>query len=185
MHHELFGDIQYGPSDENWTGAVRLRQFAVFGQTGFEDEEERRQRGDGMLPLTIWAAETGPTAPQETAYRFLRDHEADVFRAALGALFDSYKAYIDPPSPLSPLWNWLGRKLGVKPIESPEGLNAEAAFTAVEVAREHINGVAYILFNVYCQWEPEHGMLIVYHKDRPTTWTTFDALELDSDDYDG
>ncbi len=119
--------------------------------------------------------------PQEAAYRFLRDNEADVFRAVLEALFESYKAYTDAPSPLSPLWNWLGGLLGVKPIESPEGLNTEAGFTDVEVAREHINGLAYLLFDVTCAWEPEHGMIVVYHKDRPATWTTVDALELESD----
>jgi hypothetical protein len=179
MRQELFGDLRYEPGDEIWTGAVRLRQFAQFGETGFEDQDERRQRDDGILPLTIRAAETGPTAQQEAAYRFLRDHEADVFRAALGALFESYKAYTH--SPLSPLWKWLGGLLGVKPVESPEGLNTQAAFTGVEVVREHINDVAYILFDMSCDWEPEHGMMIVYHKDRPATWTTVDALELEAD----
>ena len=181
MRHELFGDLRYEPGDEIWTGAVRLRQFAAFGETGFEDEGERRQRDDGMLPFIIRAAETGPAAQQEAAYGFLRDHEADVFRAALGALFESYKAYTDVPSPLSPFWKWLGGLLGAGPVESPEGLKTEAAFTGVEVTREPINGVAYILFDVYCHWEPEHGMVIVYHKDRPATWTTVDALELESD----
>src|SRR5262249_17871930 len=149
MRHELFGDLRYEPGDEIWTDAVRLRRFAVFGETGFEDADERRQRDHGLLPLTIRAAETGPPAHQEAAYRFLLDHEAEVFREALGALFESYKAYTDVPSPLSPFWKWLGGWLGAGPVESPEGLKTEAAFTSVEVTREHLNGVAYILFDVY------------------------------------
>jgi hypothetical protein len=185
MHHEVFGDLQYEPGDEIWAGSVRLRRFAAFGDTGSENEDERRRRADGVLPLAIRAARTGPTAPQQAAYRFVRDREADVFQAALGALFESYRAYTDAPGPLRPLRNWLGGLLGVKPVESPQGLNAEAAFTGVEVAREHVNGVAYVLFGVYCQWEPEHGMLIVYHRDRPASWTTADALELVSDENDG
>ncbi|MCI0742624.1 MAG: hypothetical protein L0Y72_26625 [Gemmataceae bacterium] len=181
MHHELFGELQYEPGDEFWAGFVRLRQFAAFGEPRYEDEDERKRRDEGILPIAIWASGSGPTVPQEAAYRFLRDNEADVFRAVLEALFESYKAYTDAPSPLSPLWNWLGGLLGVKPIESPEGLNTEAGFTDVEVAREHINGLAYLLFDVTCAWEPEHGMIVVYHKDRPATWTTVDALELESD----
>jgi len=185
MHHELFGDLRYEPGDEIWTGSVRLRQFAAFGESGFADENERRQRADGILPLSIRAGETGPTTQQEAAFQFLRDNEADVFHAALSALFDSYKAYTAATSPLSPFWKWVGGLLGAKPVESPEGLKTEVAFTGVEVAREHINGVAYILFSVYCDWESEHGVMIVYHKDRPVTWTTVDALELESDENDG
>lgn len=181
MHHELFGDLRYEPGDEFWAGFVRLRQIAPFGEVRYEDDNERQRRGEGILPLTIWAGESGPTAWQEAAFRFLRDNEAEVFRAVLRALFESYKGYTDSPSPLSPLWNWLGGVLGVKPIESPEGLNTEAGFTGVEVTRERINGLAYILFDVSCAWESEHGMMIVYHKERPATWTMVDALELESD----
>ena len=185
MYHELFGDLRYEPGDEIWTGSVRLRQFAAFGESGFADENERRQRADGILPLSIRAGETGPTPQQEAAFHFLCAHEAEIFRAALSALFDSYKGYTAATSPLSPFWKWVGGLLGAKPVESPEGLKTEVAFTGVEVAREHINGVAYILFSVYCDWESEHGMMIVYHKDRPVTWTTVDALELESDENDG
>jgi hypothetical protein len=186
MHHELFGDLRYNPHDQLWTGWMILRQFAAFGEARYDglydDESERLRRHEGALPVEIWdPGGTGPPAQQEAAYRFLHENQADVFRAALGALFESFKAYTDAPSPLSPFWNWLGGLLGVKHIESPAGLHTEAAFTGVKIARECINGVAYILFDVDCYWEPEHGIMIVYHQKRPATWTTADALELESD----
>lgn len=181
MHSNLFGDLRYNEDDQLWTGTMRLRPFATFGRTPYDNENERRQRDEGLLPLTIWAPETGPIAQQDAAYHWLRDNEAAVLRATLGALFEAYRGYTEAHGPLSPLWKWLSGLLGVKPIESPEGLHTEAAFTGVEFAREHTNGVAYILFNMYCMWEPEHGTMIVYHKDRPATCTTVDALELESD----
>jgi hypothetical protein len=181
MRHELFGELEYDRDDDSWTGVVRLPQFAAFGDTQWEDDDERRRRKDSLLPLTIWASEIGPTPRQEDAYRLLRDNELTVFKEVLGALFECYNEYTDAPSLLSPLWKWLGRKLGIKPIETADGLNTEAAITGVEFTREHINGLAHILFNVTCNWEPEHGWMIVYHKDRPATWTSVDALELESD----
>jgi Domain of unknown function (DUF6985) len=180
MDHELFGDLRYKRADQSWTGLVSLRQFAAFGEPTYDDEAEQRLRREGFLPLVIYDPPgTGPSPHQEAAYRFLRDHEGDVFRATLSALFESYTEYT--ASPMSGIWDWVGRWFGVKPIESPEGLAAVASFMGLEVAREYKRDVAYVIFNVDCGWEPEHGMMVVYHKDRPATWTTVDTLDLESD----
>jgi hypothetical protein len=181
MNHELFGEIRYDRDDERWTGSATLRRFATFGdETRFDDEAEQERRREGILPLTVCDPKgDGPSPPQEVSFRFLRDHEADVFQATLGALFESYREYT--ASPMSGFWVWVGRLLGVKPIESPEGLADSAIFTGLEVRPESKNGMAYLLFNVNCDWEPEHGMAVVYHKDQPATWSTIDALEFESD----
>ena len=180
MDHELFGRLQYDAGDELWTGSARLRRFAGFGEDRSDDEAERKRRREGLLPLAVRdPTGQGPSPPQALAYRHLLDAEAGVLRAALDALFDSYQDYT--ASPLSGLWDRIGRLFGVRPVESPAGLGTLAGFTGVEVAREHTRGAAYLLFNVDCDWEPEHGMVVVYHKDRPATWTTVDALELESD----
>jgi Domain of unknown function (DUF6985) len=176
MDHELFGNLRYNKTDQLWSGSTTLRQFANFGATRCNDDEERRRR-EGILPLSIRdPAAAGPTSQQQTAFRFLRDNEADVFRAALGALFQSYQEYT--ASPISGFWEWVGGLFGVKPIESPDALAAQANFTELEISAESKDDLAYLLFHVNCDWEPEHGMMIVYHKDRPAEWTTPDALEL-------
>jgi hypothetical protein len=178
MDHELFGHLRYDEADESWTGAATLRRFAAFGRARYEDEAGGRR--DGVLPLAVRdPTGRGPSPPQALAYRHLRDHEAEVFRAARAALFDAYQEYT--ASPLTGLWDRIGRLFGVRPVASPEGLDAAAGFTGVEVAREHVRGAAYLLFDVDCDWEPEHGMIVVYHADRPASWTTADALELESD----
>lgn len=178
MKHELFGDIQYDKRVQEWTGSVDLRLFAMFGLHRNADETGQQARQEGKLPLIIqdWE-ETGPTPQQAMAFRYLLDHQVDVFHAALGALFESYKEYTS--SPISPFWEWIGRKLGVKPIESPEELAASATFTELQIAHDSKDGFAYLLLCVDCDWEPEHGMMVVYHKDRPVEWTTLDAMELD------
>lgn len=178
MHHPLYGDLRYQQADREWTSMVVLRRFATFGQSSDDSEEE--QRREGLLPLLIHdRTGMGPTHEQETAYRFLRDHESQVFRQALGALFESYKEYTT--SPFSAVWDWIGRRLGVQLIESADGLAVAAHFTCLEITDEFRDGCAYLLLDVVCDWEPEHGMLIVCHKDRKATWTTPDALELDPD----
>jgi hypothetical protein len=182
MDYELFGDLRYDEVDESWTGSTTLRLFATFGAARYEDEAVRR-RHERVFPLTVRdPTGKGPSPEQERAYRHLRDNEADVFWAARATLFDCYRAYT--ASPLSWFWERVGRLLGVRPIESPAGLDTAAGFSGVEVAREHQGGAAYLLFAVNCDWEPEHGMMVVYHKDRPTTWTTADALELESDPFE-
>jgi uncharacterized protein DUF6985 len=180
MNHELFGDINYDNQDQQWTGQVNLRLFAMFGLDRYADDTDPQLRLEGMLPLIVSDSEgTGPSPHQVAAYRFLLEHQADVFHATLGALFESYKEYT--ASPISGFWDWVGRKLGVKPIESPDELAASATFTELQIGCEHRSGVAYLVFNVDCDWEPEHGMLVVYHKDCPATWTTVDAMSLESD----
>jgi hypothetical protein len=180
MHHDFFGDIRYDEADQFWMGWATLPLIAAFGEAGSGDEVEERRRREAMLPLVVNDPDgAGPRPPQVAAFRFLLDHEADVFRAARQALFESYQAYTT--SWMSGFWCWLGRRLGVKPIESPEGLEANARFTGVEVAREHTGDTAFLLFAAYCDWEAEHGMMVVFHPDRPATWTTPDALELVSD----
>lgn len=99
-----------------------------------------------------------------------------MFAQVIAALFESYKEYT--ASPFSAVWDWIGLRLGVKPVESPEGLAAKACFANLEIVDESRGGFAFVLFNVVCDWEPEHGMIIVCHKDQPASWTTADALEL-------
>jgi hypothetical protein len=146
----------------------------------FEDDPERR---DGVLPLVIRdPTGRGPSPEQELAFRRVRDDEAAVLRAVVAALFDSYRSY--RASPFGEHAARLQKWLGVASIASPEGLDAGAGFIEVEFAREHVGGAAHVLFGVDCDWEVEHGMTVVYHPDRPATWTTPDALDLDSDEDD-
>jgi hypothetical protein len=171
-----FGDLRYDKDDQLWTGRIRLPEFAKFGDLV---RPESDVPGDS-LPLAVNdPTGTGPDARQGLAVRHLIEHESEVLRVVLAALFDSYQQYT--ASPLSGFWTWLGRRLGVKPIESPDGLAVAAYFMSIEIAYEHVAGMSFSLFHVSCGWEPEHGMMVVYHPDRPATWTTPEALELESD----
>src|SRR5262245_33400481 len=180
MDHELFGPLHYYPADEYWTGKVCLHRIAAFGAKPYDDDATRQRRREGNLPLVIYdPTGKGPSPRQEEAYRFLLDNEDDVLRHALGALFESYQEYAD--SPMSVIWGWVGRWLGVRPITSPAGLAVAAEFNGVEIAREYHRDSAYVVFNVHCDWDSEHGMMVVYHKDKPATCTTWDAFDLESD----
>ncbi len=145
----------------------------------FPEEPDQQRRGEGILPLVIWdATGQGPSPQQVVSFQHLRVHEPEVFRAVMEALFQCYQEAT--ASPISGFWDWFGSWFGIKPIESPEGLATEAGFLGLEITREHVGGSAHILFNVDSDLDPEHGMMIVYHKDRPATVTSVDALELES-----
>src|SRR5262245_52327941 len=62
-------------------------------------------------------------------------------------------------------------------LKSQDDIPKAAEVKNVEVSRESHRGLAYLVFTVDCDWEPEHGMYVVYHKDKPAEWTTYDGLD--------
>ena len=43
--------------------------------------------------------------------------------------------------------------------------------------REHRDGVAFLVFDVDCDWEVEHGMYVAYHPATGAKWATADGLD--------
>lgn len=156
------------PEDEEEFGpSLGLRAEADREEE--RSKEEARLREQGLFPFRVGDPEgEGPPPEQEAAFRHLVEHEATVCNAVLRALFASYRQYSEDE-------RW--RKIcGLPEIGGPEGLTAAAHLLRFEVTRGHEGGASRLLFEVDCDWEQEHGMYVVYHRDWGAEWTTGDGV---------
>ena len=158
---ELLAGAARGPDPEQAAEAARhAAEMAAHAQ---------RLR-DGRFPVRVIAPKEARPAPeQEAAFRHLVDHQAEVRRAVLAALYESYQQYYKDER-----WRFI---CDLKAIDAPEGLAVAAHLEDVEVVREQRDGVAFLVFHVDCEWEVEHGMYVVYHPATGAAWTTYDGLE--------
>lgn len=151
----------------------------------FEDPEDRaayhrdeaRHRQDvkhleaGRFPISFstGAERSRPTDEQRAALRRLLKKEETIARQVRQALFNSFQQYAQDE-------HW--RELCALPdIQGPEGVTAACNLEGVQVLREHHDGIAYLLFPVDCDWEQEHGMVVVYHPKTGAQWATHDGLD--------
>ena len=164
MNGELFGDFVYSGDDECWEATRPLPLFAKLARSRFGDPDD--QPPPGQFPVQVADPEhSGPSAEQEAAYRHLLENEETLAETVLNALLSSLRdpCYADPSYPCYA-------------INTPEELVKVSQLTGVEIAREHHHGMAYLVFHVDCDWEVEHGMNVIYHKDRPAAWTWDDGI---------
>jgi hypothetical protein len=159
MNRELFGDFVYSGDGECWTATRPLSRFARLARSRFGDPDD--QPPPGLFPVRVADPEhKGPSAEQEAAYRHLLENEETLAETVLITLLSSlWQA--DPDSA----------------IKTPQELTKVSQLTCVAIAREHHHGMAYLVFHVDCNWEMEHGMNVVYHKDRPAAWTWDDGID--------
>ena len=163
MNRELFGNFVYS-GDEYWNAMRPLPRFARLARSRFGDPDDQPPPGQ-FLVLVADPEHIGPSAEQEAAYRHLLENEETVAETVLNTLLSSVRdpCYADPSDPC----------FGIK---TQEELVKFSQLTGVEIVREHHHGMAYLVFWVDCDWEPEHGMNVVYHKDRPAAWTWSDGI---------
>jgi hypothetical protein len=140
-----------------------------------QDDEGRCQ--EGLFPVNVIdPLRAGPSPHQQAAFAHLIENEVAISRAVQNALFQSYQSYYADE-------HWR-RFCSLPEVASPDALTSLAQLLNVEVTREHHNGASYLLFRVDCDWEMEHGMNVVYHRDKPaaewaTADTVYDLLESD------
>jgi len=150
--------------------AQAAEQAAEAARHAAETATEAKRLRDGRFPVrVITPRKAGPAPEQAAAFRHLIDHEADVCRAVLAALHESYQEYSKDER-----WREI---CDLPAIAAPEGLTAAAHLSDVDVMRERRDGVAFLVFNVDCDWEVEHGMYVVYHPATGAAWTTYDGLD--------
>lgn len=167
----------FGPVAEQMIAAID--EQAAKAQAGTPDEEQRaelekqaakaRRKAErlrqGLFPLHIGDPEqSGPSPEQEAAFLHLKEHEAEVCQAVMGALFQSYQEYAG--------------QLGDLPeISSPEGLGTAAHLLEIMIVPQHRDGVSHLVVETDCDWEVEHGMYVVYHPATGATATDYDGVD--------
>jgi hypothetical protein len=168
MQHALFGEIERWR--ECWVGSYPLPRLAALAQSRFG---EISHQPPGSIAIHIKDPEkVGPSAQQEAAFRDLQENEAAIAEAIVATLWRSYQAYLGMGAPPEPN------------LKAQNDITKAAEVRNVEIAAEHQRGLAYVVFEIDCAWEPEHGIYVVYHRDTPAEWTTAGELMdlLPSDD---
>src|SRR2546427_5172490 len=105
MTHPLFGEIVYHRSDVQWTGRCRLPTFAEYGREANGSlEEPNADFRQGAFPLTIQDDEgSGPSPEQESAFRYLTEHEPQICQAVMTELLACYRQFYGN-------WDWVRRR---------------------------------------------------------------------------
>lgn len=155
---------------------LSAEQEAALDRAAERSRADDRCREAGAFPIRIEAPrDAEPTSAQEAACRFLMEHEDEVCRAVLGALFDSYRIYYEDEQGRI-VDERLRARYGLPAIATPEGLTVVAHLLHLWIPRLQIERVAPLILPVECDWEVEHGMFAVYHPALGADWTTFDGL---------
>jgi hypothetical protein len=191
MMRERFGDqIDKAFAEIDRAAEKELRKAAEEPEEPDPKEEERERRraerrkkheallAKGKFPIRVAGPDqTPPTPKQEAAFRYLQENEQLVYDAVIGQVWDSFQnAYSQEH------WRQI---TGLKPAASVADLAGKFAVTRLDISREARGGFAHLTFHVDCDWQDEHGLMIVYSPDtREVTWTTWDGLYdlLESDD---
>ena len=152
-----FGTLQW--SDEAWEGEVSLPAWAGFqSRGGAYCSEDSEKPSDGRLKVTVKPEEKGPLEPSEAqclAVKFQIEHGQEVVDAVLAALLPHYlkfrKEGNSEEMPLVSDASEFRKMIGIGNV-----------YVLPHASEEH----AYIGFEFGCDWEAEHGLGIVVHRDR-------------------
>jgi hypothetical protein len=135
---------------------------------------------EGLFPVLLAAPRKElPSSQQEEALDYLMANEEAVWQAVMAALLKSHREYRGEG-------RWSDRILKRPDIRSAQDVQQVSRLLRVTVERESRNGVSYLVFPVDADWEPEHGMNVVYHRDKGADWATTDVVTdlLDGDSPD-
>ena len=161
MKHALFGEIEYWV-DKCWVASCPLPHLAVLAQSRFG---EVSKQPPGMIAIRIHdPQEVAPSSQQQTAFRHLKENEAEIATAIVATLWRSYQEYLG---------------MGALPnsdLKTQNDITKAAEVREIELSSKHHSGLAFVIIRVDCDWEPEHGMYVVYHRDKPAEWTNHDGL---------
>ena len=104
-----------------------------------------------------------PGAEQVAAYKYLKDHEQEVAKAALKAIFDKYPEF---QGIYGDDFDEDDAAAALPDLKSPQDLRKLIGLGIVHVLPVAKAGVAYVGFELGCTWDDEHGLGVMLHRDR-------------------
>src|SRR2546423_2259616 len=184
VNHSLFGEIVYHCPDVQWTGRCRLPTFAEYGrEANGALEDPNADFRQGAFPLTIQDDEgSGPSPEQESAFRYLTEHEPQVCQIVMTELLARYRSE-------SAGWDWLRQRRSraarwvakwVLPpdYKTTDELRPVARCTGVEISAESTLVYAFVAFSFETadNMEVEHGLSVVFHPQKGAIWGDASAI---------
>ena len=182
--HRVFGSIEYG--SDQWEGQVRAPFFAGYDHpsTVFEylPEWKHKQFKEGLYDLFIQdEAGTGPTKEQQRAFVHFQENQDAICARVVAAIFPYYQNEYENRE-LTTQWLSQAELDELFPaIEGLEGLKGVIRFRNLSILEgmgqwdmggtepetwAKLDHWALLGFNFSCTWDIEHGLGVVYHKDR-------------------
>lgn len=158
--------------DGDWTAETMLPEWAGFqARRGWYNAVSATGPSDGSARLRVvrvGSPQSPPRAEQTAAYEFLSNCGAATRDAILAAVFAEYPTfradYLDCFDEDGE--NFADIAAGVPELTAPDRLRALMGLGNVFVLDVARDGVAYVGFEFGCEWESEHGLGVLMHKDR-------------------
>lgn len=178
MQHEPFGNLTWQPHGylSQWEGVVSipgLRGCRIrwdYDGTELPDDPSDSLH-QGRFPLIIHpnrsdsASEhmdvSGPYSEQANAYNFLIENESTMANMLLSRIAAYFVEY----------WADYFRHDGaddslVQRVSTPHGIQDTLHVNHVMIHNKSLDDCAYVGFGFNCSWEQEHGVGLLFHRDR-------------------
>ena len=148
-----------------WTAEDTLPSCAGFqsrgGAYGARDSRAPSRGRVAVSMKTRFDRLAAPHPSQIAAYRWLKDHEAEVASALREAAFAYY-----PGARAEWLQFYPDEASSLPVLTAPADLARVMGLHDVHVLATAKDGIAYIGFEFGCNWDDEHGFGVMTHKDR-------------------
>lgn len=154
--------------DYFWRGQLVLTAWAGFqSRLGPYGARSSKKPADGTTRLVVDTIEQSPKSvplpEQITAFDDLCTKQLTIRDTILTAVFAAYPTYreefiedydLDEDDTTLPI------------LDKPEQLSKVLGLTEVLIHKVSLDGVAYVGYQFGCEWEREHGLGVMMHKDR-------------------
>lgn len=131
---------------------------------------------DGSVSLSLTPLKKSPSPEQVQAYQYFLENSDSVFDSLLKAVFDSYPA---ERASYREGYGWSedldedekeefedDYGIFVPELFTPQDLKKVICLRIIHVGAEALNGFSYIGFEFDCNWDEEHGLGVLMHRDR-------------------
>jgi hypothetical protein len=155
-----FGELKW--EDDGWEGKIKLPAWAGFqSRNGPYASQDSKSPGDGSVTVTITPAqdakELTPSEAQCRSVKFHLENGAQAVQSVLAALVPYHRG-------LKKDWEMNDKEM--PPVTDPEDFRKMIGLGQLHVLPHTADDVAYLGLEFGCDWEEEHGLGVVLHKDR-------------------
>lgn len=151
--HDVLGKLTFDGDAGSWTGKRRFPDFLPFRET-----PHARGKAPVTFELLVDAEDKEqPTPAQVRAFQFFVEHETDVCRTIIDAVFRWYVRRRKQDQ------DWFEEQ-DCPEIDTADGLRELMTFQGLRVRRDEFEETALTGFSFACKWDDEHGLGVLVHR---------------------
>jgi hypothetical protein len=185
MEHPVFGSLEYSTE---WEGEISVPFFAAYDHPPdpmlgeYMPSWKHEQVKEGFFDLVIQDEEgTGPTQEQQRAFVHFQKNQIVICSAVVAAILQYYEEQYQNRELLTHGLTKADIEALFPAIEGIEGLKGLIRFRTLSVLEgmgqwdlegtkpetwAKLNNWALLGFAFSCTWDAEHGLGVVYHRDK-------------------